>query len=243
MMTNRYAIPLLILILIASLSCNRKTDKHDPEFRVYNSTNSALTIQMNKQESSTGIEIAEKQTSEYQLLDPGIHNMEVKSSKSLLEHKIGIAAGEKYTCIIYGDPAQSSKINDATFSYKLHNIFEGSENFTKNGFLPSYMVFRDKIKLKKGLSALRAFHAATGMSPVTIKVKDGKSSKSLAKGLAYAKPVLSKHIKSGVKTLEVYWKGAPQPVISREYDFKSEKSYIIIFYNKENKPGIEILEN
>ena len=243
-MANKILSSIWILILLVFVSCNTKTKKDAPEFRIYNSDNENLTAQLSTEKSSEEIELKGKHLSEYQKLDPAIYDLQINTkNKSLLQHKIGLAAGEKYTYIFYGDPEISSELNDATFSYKLHSIFEGSENFTKNGFLPSYMVFRDNIKLKKDFSALRVFHAAPGMSPVNVKIKDDNSSKSIAKGLAYGKPVLSEHIESGSKAVEVYWTGAPKPFLIKEFDFKSEKSYIIIFVIKEDKPTIDILEN
>lgn len=203
-----------------------------------------LKVNLKTSKNSDEFDLKKNSLSRYHYLDPDIYEILVDTDeKSLLKNKIGLAAGEKYTTIIYGNPNISSKLNEATFSYKLHSIFEGAENYSKNGFLPSQIVFRDEIKLKKGLSALRIFHAAAGISPITVKIGDNKSSKKLVSTIAYPKPILSEHFNAGNKTVEVYMKDAPEPIIKKEFIFESEKSYLIIFSKMEENPSIKILEN
>lgn len=237
----------IILALIIVTGCGRKNEEQTASVKVFNAMSEKMSLEFrekNVHTPSKSLELDPLEASEYNTLPGAVYEINVKTnSKELLQKKLGFAAGEKYSAIIYGNPEFSSHKNENTFSHKLHYIFEGSENYTKNGFLPGDMVFRDKIKLKKGASSIRVFNAAVGSSPINLELKDGDKTKKIAKKLAYAKPVLSNTIKSGQKTLELYLAGAPDPLIKKDFNFQSKKAYIIIVVNEKENLGLRILEN
>ncbi|WP_252114021.1 hypothetical protein [Gramella jeungdoensis] len=237
-----------LFIILFTLGCsNKPQETNGAELRIFNATLDNIQVQVESSKTDKfkqQLEIKGNGSSEYISLPGEIYDLKVHSKqKYLLNKKSGLPPQEKYTAIIYGKPEFSSKVNEASFTHKLHYVFEGAENHTKNGFLPTHSLFRDKIKLKKGISSLRAFHAAAGIAPIKIKIKTDEKSQELTKGLAYGKPVLGKHFKAGNKKVEVYLKGSTEPILAKEYTFKSQKAYLIIFLEKEDGLGIEILEN
>ncbi|MDX1543745.1 MAG: hypothetical protein R3214_07355 [Christiangramia sp.] len=237
-----------LLIILFTMGCSKKSQKtYEAQLRILNATLDDIQVQVessNKDKFKHQIEIKGNGSSGYISLPGEVYDLRINSQqKFLLNKKAGLAPQEKYTAIIYGKPEFSSKVNEASFTHKLHYVFEGAENHTKNGFLPSHSLFRDKIKLKKGISSLRAFHAAVGISPIKINIKADKKSQKLTKGLAYGKPEVGKHFKAGSKKVEVYLKGSMKPIIEKDYTFKSQKAYLIVFLEKQEGLGIEILEN
>lgn len=238
-------ISVLTFLLLAG--CTGKSQKENTRIKVFNAMPADISMELTKKKSnsaSENISVPKTENTEYRSMPNGVYEISVKSNgDELLKKKFGLAGGEKYTQIIYGRPSFSSRKNEETFTHKMHYIFEGSENYTKNGFLPGEIMFRDKMVLKKGATSVRVFHAAAGVTPINLKLREGKKSKKIAKKLAYAKPVLSKRIKSGEKTIEVYLGNAPKPFIEQKFEFKSKKAYIIVLYNKDGKPAIKVLEN
>ncbi|TBW29137.1 hypothetical protein [Gramella sp. KN1008] len=236
-----------IFIILLTIGCSEKSQKtNNAEVRIFNATLEGIQVEVesSKNQHSEKMKIEEGGCSDYISLPGEIYDLKIHTQKKfLLNKKSGLAPNEKYTAVIYGKPEFSSKVNEASFSHKLHYVFAGAENHTKNGFLPTHSLFRDKIKLKKGVSSLRAFHAASGIAPIKIKIKTDKKSQKLTKGLAYGKPVLGKHFKAGSKKIEVYLKGSTEPILEKEYTFKSQKAYLIVFLEKQDGLGIEILEN
>ncbi len=220
---------------------NRKAAR----LKIFNATSNSIDANLeSKSEDHPAFKVAEFNSSEYESLIPDIYKLSLNTNNQpIIQRKIGLSSGEDYTLIFYGKPEFSSEVNEATFSHKLHYVFEGAENYTKNAYFPGTIVFRDNIKLKKGTSALRAFHAAPKIAPVTIKIKAKKSSMALAKNLAYGKPVLSKHMKSGYKTIEVFMAGSSNPIIKQDYEFKSQKTYILVIEGGSQKPNLKILKN
>lgn len=239
-------IPVFIFLVLIS-GCTADSKKQETQIRVLNTMPADININFTSKKSKNNTEnfrITRSENTGYRSLSSGKYEIAVNAKKEeLLKKTFGLAGGEKYTAIIYGKPSFSSRKNEETFSHKMHFIFEGSENYTRNGFLPGDMVFRDKIKLKKGTTAVRVFHAAAGLTAINVKLREGKKSKKIASKLAYAHPVLSNQIKAGKKTIEVYLGNAPKPFIAQQFDFQSEKTYIIVLLNKNGKPSIQILEN
>lgn len=236
-----------LFILLMLNACAGKSQHEKTQIKVFNAMPADISMEFQNKKSgnnSENIDIPKTDYTRYHSMGPGIYEISVRSQNDeLLKKQFGLAGGEKYTQIIYGRPSFSSRKNEETFSHKMHYIFEGSENYTKNGFLPGEIMFRDKMVLKKGSTSVRVFNAAAGVSPINLKLREGKKSKKMAKQLAYAKPVLSKRIKSGEKTIEVYLGNAPKPFIEQKFDFKSKKAYIIVVYNLDGKPAITVLEN
>ncbi len=245
MMKTKFYSFILSFILLAG--CSWQKEQKNASIKVFNGMPQRMSMDFraeNESKPAKSLALKSLDASEYIQIPGAIYKINVNTnSRELLEKKIGLAAGEKYTAIIYGKPELSSHKNENTFSHKLHYIFEGSENYTKNGFLPGDMVFRDKIKLKKGISSIRVFNAAVGRSPINLELKDAEKTKRIASKLAYARPVLSSKINSGSKKIELYLAGAPDPIITQEFNFKSKKSYIIIIINEKENLGIRILEN
>lgn len=235
-----------VFIFLIICGCSSKNQQQPTQIRVLNAMPADLEVSFTPKkwgEIKENFHIGKNEKIPYRSLPSGKYEILVSAKDELLKKTFGLAGGEKYTAIFYGKPSFSSRINQETFTHKMHYIFEGSENYTKNGFLPGEMVFRDKIKLKKGSTSVRVFHAAVGVTPVNVKLRQGKKSKKIASKLAYAHPVLSNQIKSGEKTIEVYLGNAPKPLITKKFSFQSKKAYIIVLLNENGKPAIKILEN
>ncbi len=227
--------------------CAGKSQKQNTRVKVLNAMPSNIEMKYSPKRSDVNdenIQLKQNEVTAYRELPPGRYKISVASKgDELLKKTFGLAGGEKYTQIIYGKPSFSSRKNEETFTHKMHYIFEGSENYTKNGFLPGAMIFRDQIKLKKGSTSVRVFHAAAGLTSINLKLREGKNSTKIASKLTYAKPVLSNLLKSGEKTIEVYLGNAPKPFIEKKFEFQSKKAYIIVLLNENGKPIIKILEN
>lgn len=243
---KKVVIVISVFILLIICGCSSE-GKQQTQIRILNAMPADLDINFSPKktgDTNENFQIGENEKTGYSSLSSGTYEIAVNSKKDeLLKKTFGLAGGEKYTAIFYGKPSFSSRKNEEIFSHKMHFIFEGSENYTKNGFLPGDMVFRDKIKLKKGSTSVRVFHAAAGVTPINVKLREGKKLKKLASKLAYAHPVLNNQIKSGEKIIEVYLGNAPKPLITQKFDFKSKKAYIIVLLNENGKPSIDILEN
>lgn len=247
-MMNRLIRALLIIVCFGIVSCSGSGKKdREAQLSVFNASQQEMTAEFRaeKGQDSEEISLSPFENSGYKKLSPNTYNFTILSKeKALLEKKIGLATKEKYTAILYGKPELLHELNQSTFGHKMHYIFQGSENYTKNGYLPGLMVFRDKVKLRKGNSQVRAFHAAAGISPITIKLRkpEKQKGKSLIKGLDYPKPMMGKKIKSGDKIVELYLKGSPEPLIEKAFDFESKKVYTIVVYKDQQKLDVQILE-
>ena len=234
-----------LLVSFLFIACNQKKNNKSPELQVFNAMPASVEAKYSAK-SSGDIQIPQDELLQYFPVEEAIYHFEINSEdKELLTKKIGLAKNEKYTMILFGLPSLSSEVNQETFTHKAHFIFEGSENFEPNGFLPNSFIFRDNMKLKKGSAAIRSFHAATGTSPVTIKLKNPKKdqTKKIVSGLKYASPQLTKRIESGKQQIQVFLSGSPKPVLEKSVDFKSKKVYTLILYGKDGDLKLKILED
>lgn len=239
---------LICLVLGAIMGCKNTSSREKiAQVRIFNAFGQEAQAEFSNKktgQSSKSIEVGPQQTSEYQQFDPSTYKFRISSkNKELLKKEIGFAKNEDYTLILFGTPEFSSKTNQTTFSHKMHYIFEGEENYTSNGYLPNYKVFRDKIKVKKGFCVIRVFNAAVATTPINIRLNTPKKSKKLASKLAYAKPMQGKSVKVGKKKMELFLKGAPKPILSKEFDFKSKKIYTIVVYKEKQQLKWKILES
>ncbi|AVR46312.1 hypothetical protein C7S20_14140 [Christiangramia fulva] len=247
MILNKIFLRLLSSVILMIAGFNAQCQNQPAEIKVLNATPQELQISFDQKKANSNslkLDIHSNEVTAYKQLPSHKYSIIVASNEDeLLKKTFGLASAEKYTQVIYGIPSYSSRKNEETFTHKMHYIFEGSENYTKNGFLPGIMTFRDKFKLKKGATAIRVFHAAAGVTPINLKLREGKKTTNIASKLSYAKPVLIKQIKSGEKTIEVYLGNAPRPFIEKKFNFQSQKAYIIVLINVNGKPAIKILEN
>ncbi len=241
MMMSRFT---LILIFFVVVGCSKPTEELT-SIRYFNAMNSSIEATIkDKDETVHKANLEPYSTSPYQSSKGSKYSLMINdANKMLLDHEYGFAGDEKYSVILFGKPEFSSRTNQSTFTHNLHHIFAGAENYTTNGFLPSIMVFRDKVKLKEELSSIRSFHAAPGVSPVSIQIKDQNGSKTIAANLKYAKPIMSQRIRSGKKKVELYLANAPEPVLKKEFDFKSKNSYLIIVIENKGHIDFRILES
>lgn len=239
---------LTCLILGFTLGCKKSSSGQKiSQLRIFNTFSQEARAEFRDKKTgqiSKSIETLAYQASEYKKFDPSTYQFRINSqNQELLKKELGFARNEDYTLILFGVPEFSSKTNEATFSHKMHYIFEGEENYTPNGYLPNYIVFRDKIKVKKGYCVIRVFNAAVANTPINIRLNSPKKSKKLASKLAYAKPMQGKSVKTGKKKMELFLEGAPKPILSKEFEFKSKKVYTIVVYKEKQELKWKILES
>ncbi|MFD1095866.1 hypothetical protein [Salegentibacter chungangensis] len=237
---------LIIILLISSLfiSCSGKTGKYEKSrIRFFNATEREIEFKLSSNSAETiNFNTAAFSDSSYRPLQPSVYDLEIWSgSKILLKRKLALAKDEKYTLVFYGRPRLSDTMNQARFSYKMHRVFEGEENNSKNGYLPGYKVFSDQVHLKKSYSRVRVLNAASGFSPISIKLDENGNKKKLVSGLAYPKPMQGKTIKGGNRPVELYLSSAPNPVLYKNYDFRSGRVYTIVVFHKDQKLDFKIL--
>ncbi|MEO2129406.1 MAG: hypothetical protein ABGW91_14645 [Christiangramia sp.] len=236
-----------LLFLMIELTVALGYSQNKTEIRVFNAMNSSASVKFQADKaSSKSLNIGSERVTDFQQLHPAKYQFRVHSnSKNLLQKELALAKNQAYTIIVFGRPELSSEVNQQIFRHKMHYIFEGSENFTANGFLPSYFVFREKVKLQKGAAAVRAFHAAAGTGEISITLNEpGKDqTKNVASKLKYASPVMSTRIEAGSKGVQVFLGNSPEPVIQQQYDFKEQKDYIFIITGKNGKLDLHILED
>ncbi len=234
-----------LLISISIASCSTSDKKSDvARVIILNAFQKPLQARLDSKNQNQQIKLEAFQNSDYLDLSPDLYTLHIISeNKKLLKEKLGLAKNEKYTIIFYGDPGFSSEVNQSDFTHTMHFIFQGAENFTKNGYLPGMYVFRDQIKVKQGYSQIRVFNAGLGMTPISIKLKSSGSSQKLSSSLAYPKPMLGKPVSSGRKKVELFLGKSPRAIFSKEFDFQSKKVYTIVVFLKDKKPEFKILKN
>ena len=246
-MMNRF-LKLLILGLffcgISSCSNSAQQEKQ-VQITIFNAMQNKLKAEFSSGNSGSKEEMTAPPVSNsgYENFSPAVYRLKLWSNdKALLEKKIGLAANEKYTAIIYGRPDFQRQVNQSNFTHKMHYVFQGSENYTKNGFLPGMILFRDQVKLHKGYCQIRVFHAAAGFSPVTVKLKSPQKTKKLISALAYPRPMQGKTISSGEKEVQLFLKGAPEALLSKSFSFEEKKVYTIVICAVDGKLDFKILE-
>lgn len=243
-------INLLLICLLAGFPFGCKKSSQGQKIarvRIFNSFSQQANAEFSNKKTGQeykNIEVGSYQNSEYKRFDPATYKFRIASkNKELLKKELGFAKNEDYTLILFGKPEFSTKTNQTTFSHKMHYIFEGEENYTPNGYLPNYKVFRDKIKVKKGYCVIRVFNAAVANTPVSLRLNTPKKSKKLASKLAYGKPMQGKSVKRGKKKVELFLEGAPEPILSRDFEFKAKKIYIIVIYKEKQELKWKFLES
>lgn len=234
------------LLFCGMISCSNSAEKERPvKLTIFNAMPQKLKAEFSSEKNNIKKEItaSPEANSGYTDFSPAIYRLKLWSNdKALLEKRLGLAANEKYTAIIYGKPDFLKELNQSDFTHSMHYIFQGSENYTKNGFLPGMMLFRDQVKLRKGYCQIRVFHAAAGYSPITIKLKTPEKTKKLTSSLAYPRPMQGKTIASGEKQVQLFLEGAPEALISKKFDFEDKKVYTLIICSVNGKLDLKILE-
>lgn len=244
---NRFVKLLLLSLLFCGItSCSNSAQQEKPvQLTIFNAMPQKLKAEFSSVSKDEKKEITAlpDSNSGYSSFTPAVYRLKLWSSnKALLSTRLGLAANEKYTTIIYGRPDFLTQMNQSDWTHTMHYIFQGSENYTKNGFLPGMMLFRDKVRLQKGYCQIRVFHAAAGFSPVTIKLKTSEKTKQLVKGLSYPRPMQGKKISSGEKEVQLFLEGAPEALDTKSFQFKEKKVYTIIVCSVDGKMDFKILE-
>lgn len=244
MKINNYRFCIVFFLIGLIYSCQKQA-KNKPEFRLANTTNTPIKVDLtNKKTVENSFQINSFSTLNYQSVTPNSYKVIIaaNNNKPILKKEYGLASEEKYTAILYGKPGLSSTTNQQTNNDKLHDVFAGAENHTKNGFLPKLFLFRDRISVTKGSASLRIFNAAVGTSPLTFQLKRNNTTKKLTKGLAYGKPMLSTAVKKGKIQLEVLLSNSPKPILTKEINLESKKIYTIILFKKETDISVSVLK-
>lgn len=120
----------------------------------------------------------------YRDFKPGRYRVRLEvQGRPLLDHRFVLGANSAQTLLAAGMLPDSLRTNPQTNWYKARKIVAGSENFDPNGYLPRFVMLRDRWEGSKGKGLIRLVNA----SPFADKLSVKDDEKTLMSALAYPK--------------------------------------------------------
>ncbi|MEC4986023.1 MAG: hypothetical protein SAJ37_08630 [Oscillatoria sp. PMC 1068.18] len=127
-----------------------------------------------------------KQISDDRSLPAGRYLVTVRANDRILLQSIyGLAAGDRYTLVLYGIQSESTPTNARTAIAQLQYIFGGIDTHSVNGYLPQMRLLGDRFRSPSRNPQVRLLHLAPGVVPLKITLQAG-SKPLLSQTLTYA---------------------------------------------------------
>lgn len=188
------------LLLLASAACS---SQQEPPARLQvlsmmPASRSSITIAPRDGGQPHSMNIAYATPSGYRSFAPGRYTMRFRvDGELLLEHPFVLGARSVQTLLIAGLRPDSIRVNPQTAWYKARKIAAGSESHDPNGYLPQYIMLRDRWEGSRTDGLVRLVNAAPFAKTIRVKT----AGKTLADALAYPRHKEPHKIKPGDRSL------------------------------------------
>ncbi|MBK0378925.1 DUF4397 domain-containing protein [Mucilaginibacter segetis] len=221
---------LFIYIFISAFICCKSERNPTTQIKVINALQDVekveVTVKCENREAVFYPQFGTDQS--FKVLPSGMANIDVKADGKLILHKeFGLGNAGKYTFLLEGVPGLSKKVNQQTFSDKLHTVFSGAESSQPNSFLPRIILIRDVTKVKSGQSKLRFINAFAGAEPLTLTITD-KNNEKINFTQAYPAMGTFKPVSAGVYHLQLKFSNEQHAVIDENTNLKQGYFYTAV---------------
>lgn len=183
MNNKRILLGISYLLILLFFSCNKKstTPAYLQIVSMVPMANANITIISAKDSSkiqSTTLSYAVP--SGYKKFQPGKYTITFSvDDKAVLQHTFALGKDSYQTLLAAGLMPDSSGINPQTFWYSAKNLLAGSEAIDPNGFLPQFIILRDRWAGSKSQGNIRFINSSPFANKIIIEDKAGMQEQAL----------------------------------------------------------------